>query len=392
MKLPSIRDIDISSQRVLIREDFNVPIAQGKILNDKRITAALPTIEYALKHKAAVILVSHLGRPMPRTVTKTFSLEPVASRLSYYLNRPVKFVQNWLNGIEVQPGEVVLCENVRLEAGEHTNDPILSKKIAALADIIVMDAFGVAHRISASTVGMIHHAQYACSGLLFESEIKHLTQALENPNRPIIAIIGGSKISTKLGLLRSLLAQVDHLLLGGGIANTFLVAKGYPIGQSIYEPDLIKEAALLLEIAHKNGCQIHLPQDHTVIHLDKSKQIIQHPSIKDIQPSDKIGDIGPVTAESYTRHINRAQTILWNGPMGIFEEEHFQKGTEKIAKAIQKSAGFSIAGGGETLLAIERYEVTPSYISTGGGSFLAFLEGKPLPVIHALLARIEKAN
>lgn len=379
MKLLSITDIPLHHQRVLIREDFNVPMINGQLTSESRIRAALPTIEYALSQQAAVILLSHLGRPQSSSTTENFSLAPVAPRLAEYLNRPVKFISNWIDGVNVHPGEVVLCENVRFQAGEESNDIALSKKIAQLADIIVMDAFAVAHRTAASTVGMIHYAKQACCGLLLQKELTHLSNALNNPHRPLIALIGGAKISTKLLLLSSLIPKIDHLLLGGALANTFLVAQGINIGASLYESNLIEAATQLLQTASASHCTIHLPQDAVVQSSEIATQLISH-----IGSSDRILDIGPKTAQHYADCLKTAGTILWNGPMGMFEKSEFQAGTAMVAQAVHDSAAFSIAGGGETVAAVEQFNITPSYLSTGGGAFLAFLEGKPLPAIQAL--------
>ena len=362
-----MKDISLENQRVLIRVDLNVPIKEGVILDDTRIRAIIPTLEFAVKSKAKVILLSHLGRPIEGEYNAKFSLLPVAQQLSKLLKRPVDFKTDWIGGISVTPGEIVLCENVRFNVGEEANDPVLAQKMANLCDVFVMDAFATAHRAQASTVGLAQFAPKAVAGPLLMAELKALKQALETAQKPRIAIVSGAKVSDKLKMLKNLMKKVDVLMLGGGIANTFLAAQGKFIGKSLFEPDLLEEAKALLKFAETKGVQIELPID-TVI------------------SDEKILDIGPKTIERYSAIIQQASTILWNGPLGVFEVEAFSRGTESIAKAIAASKAFSIAGGGETIMALEKYGVREkiSYVSTGGGAFLAYLEGEILPAVTAL--------
>jgi phosphoglycerate kinase len=388
--LRSITEVDLAGKRVLIREDFNVPIVQGYIVNDRRIQAALPTIEYALAQGAAIILVSHLGRPTAGCFSDEFSLAPIAVYLSRCLNQPVRLVKNWVTGITISPGEIVLCENVRFQAGEQSNALDFAQQIAQLAEVLVMDAFAVAHRTAASTVGMMQYAKEACAGLLLLSELENL-MPLESPERPFIALVGGDKISTKLNALESLIARVDHLLLGGRLANTFLAAQSIPLHESLYNLNYVEAAHSLLKSAESSHCTIHLPQDvvvtslHTSIHSKEAKSG-RCQAVSAVQLNEKIGDIGPVTVAHYSRIIESAGTIFWNGPMGLFEQEAFQEGTKAIAQSIAQSSAFSIAGGGETLSAIDCYQYYPTCISTGGGALLAWVSGQPLPAVQALQA------
>jgi phosphoglycerate kinase len=386
MELPLITDLSLKNKRVLIREDFNVPIAQGCIQSKPRILAALPTIQMALRQDAAIILLSHLGRPIPGSYQPEWSLAPVAACLQHHLARPIRFIRDWLKGFPIQSGEIVLCENVRMQPGEQSNDPELARQIAALCDIFVMDAFAVAHRTAASTVGVTNYVPHACAGLLLAQELKTLSQALHRAERPIIAIIGGSKVSTKLQLLTSLIHRVDYLILGGGIANTFLAAQQYPIGKSLYEPTLLKTAQHLLAQAHAKNCQILLPETVKVATALNTTSSPITKTIQEIGREEQIFDIGTETAKYYAKYISQANTILWNGPVGVFEQPAFAEGTQIIAHAVANSPAFSIAGGGDTIAAIEQASITNkiSYISTGGGAFLAFLEGKPLPAVQAL--------
>lgn len=393
MTLISLEDLDLQNKRVLIREDFNVPLDKGIIASDARIKAALPTIQYALKKGAAVILLSHLDRPAEGRVTSELSLAPIATRLQELLGQPVRFVANWLEGFEISPGEVVLCENVRFQTGEKKNDPILAKKIAKLADIFVMDAFATAHRIEASTVGVAQFSPQVCAGLLLTSELKALSLALENPARPLLAIVGGAKVSSKLMLLSSLLKKVNFLILGGGIANTFLVAQGYSVGRSLYEADLVKEAKKLLDLSKHLQVEIVLPTDVMVATQICATGKATVKKLTEIKSAEMILDVGPESIKRYSQYVHRAATILWNGPLGVFELAPFEQGTRTLSHFIANSLAFSIAGGGDTLAAIEKYGITDkiSYISTGGGAFLEFIQGKTLPALAVLQERIRES-
>ncbi|MDO8954420.1 MAG: phosphoglycerate kinase [Gammaproteobacteria bacterium] len=389
MSILSMQDIDLRNKRVLIREDFNVPIKDHEIVNDIRIRAALPTIRQALASGAAVILMSHLGRPVEGQFDAESSLWPIGNYLSTVLSKPVKVIENWQDGIDIKPGEVVLCENVRFTEGENANDAILARKMAALCDVFVMDAFGTAHRAQASTHGVAKYAPIACAGPLLMAELEALGKAMEDPARPLLAIVGGSKVSTKLTILTSLLSKVDQLIVGGGIANTFLVAAGYSVGASLYEVDLVDEAKSLIEAMRKKGGKIPLPTDVRVAKefSEHAKAVIK--KVKDIEPDDMILDIGPDTAAAFIKIINKAGTIVWNGPVGVFEFPEFAEGTKEIAEAIANGKAYSLAGGGDTLAAIDQFNIATkiSYISTGGGAFLEFLEGKTLPAVEILEQR-----
>lgn len=384
--LTSIADLDLSKKRVLLRLDLNVPIKDGEVTSDERIKASLPSIEYALKHNAAVIILSHLGRPTPEVFEAEFSLEPVAKRLEQLLKKPVRFERDWLDGVDVKPGEVVLAENVRFNAGETNNDSELAKRMAELGDVFVMDAFATAHRCEASTVGIVQYAKQACAGLLLMQEMDALKSIMDKPKRPLVAIVGGSKVSTKLKLLDALSKMVDVLIVGGGIANTFIAANGYSIGNSLYEADLLDEAERIQRYMANEKKILPLPADVVVAEKLSASVESYDESIEQVAEDEKIFDIGPETAKAYVKLIESAGTILWNGPVGAFEIDQFAHGTETIAKAIAKSKAFSVAGGGDTLAAIEKYGVVNdiSYISTGGGAFLNYLEGKDLPAIAAL--------
>ncbi len=369
----------------MIREDFNVPLdTTGHITSDVRIQAALPTIQTALSENACVILLSHLGQPKEEKSDPALSLKPVAQRLSELLQQPVPLIENWLNEpFPVSPGEVVLCENVRFNPGEKKNDRHLAQKIASLCDIYVMDAFATAHRKQASTYGAIEFAKTACAGPLLSSEIQALEKITHAPKQPLVAIVGGSKISTKLALLNSLIHQVDYLILGGGIANNFIAAKGFSIGTSLYEPDLMPETqALLKEAADK----IIFPKDVITSKIFKKEALGTEKSLTAVEPDDNILDVGPQTIHEINQLLKQAGTILWNGPLGVFEWDAFSKGTAGLAKAIAESPGYSVAGGGDTLAAIEKYGVATqiNYISTGGGAFLSYLEERTLPAMEAL--------
>jgi phosphoglycerate kinase len=379
-------DLELAGKRVLIREDLNVPIKDGKVASAARIDAALPTIELALKRRARVMIMSHLGRP--KGYDPSQSLAPVAAALSEKLGVDVPLVYPWIDGVAVEPGQVVLCENVRFERGEDDDDDALAKKMAALCDVFVMDAFGTAHRAQASTNGVARHAPIACAGPLLVAELEALEAALKSPRRPLVAIVGGAKVSTKLDVLQSLAAQVDELILGGGIANTVLAAAGSSVGKSLYEQDRLKFARDLL--GGKFGrAKIPLPTDVVVgtsIEPGASGRVRK---INDVGPTEMILDIGPDTAETYAESLKHAGTIVWNGPVGVFENPEFAAGTRRIAEAVAASEAFSIAGGGDTLAAIEQFGVGKriSYISTGGGAFLEFIEGKKLPAVATLEAR-----
>ena len=382
-------ELDLTGKRVMIREDFNVPLDAGRVTSDARIRAALPTIRMALDGGAALILLSHLGRPVEGQYNEEFSMAPVAEHLSGLLGKPVRLQKNWLDGFDIEPGEVVLCENVRFNAGEKSNDEALARNMATLCDIFVMDAFGTAHRAQASTEGVIRYAPSACAGPLLSRELFELDKGLTDPERPMLAIVGGSKVSTKLTVLESLMSRVDELIVGGGIANTFIAASGHDVGKSLYEPGLIHEAQRLIRMAHEEGGEIPIPKD-VVVATDFSKdaRAVVRP-VDEVQADEMILDIGPLTAAKYATMIQNAGTVIWNGPVGVFEFKNFSAGTRAVADAIEISGAFSIAGGGDTLAAIDQFNVTDgvSYISTGGGAFLEFVEGKKLPAVAALEAR-----
>ena len=389
MKIRRMTDTDLRGKRVLIREDLNVPVKDGVISSDARIRAALPTIRYALDQHAQVFILSHLGRPKEGEFDEKLSLQPVAARLSELLGKPVPLRRDWLDGLECAAGSAVLCENVRFNKGEKKDDEALSRKMAALCDVFVMDAFGTAHRAEASTHGIVRHAKVACAGPLLVGELEALERALERPARPLVAIVAGSKVSTKLTVLESLLAKVDKLIVGGGIANTFLAATGLPVGKSLYEPELVDVAQRLMEQARARGAEIPLPTDVVVAKEFAATAHADVRSIHDVGADEMILDIGPDTADRLSGLLQSAGTIIWNGPVGVFEFEQFGEGTRAIAQTIARSKAFSLAGGGDTLAAIEKYRVEDgiSYISTGGGAFLEFVEGKKLPAVAALEER-----
>ena len=389
MSIQNMIDLDLSGKRVLIRQDLNVPVKNGQVTSDIRIQASIPTIEKALAAGAAVMVLSHLGRPVEGEYDNASSLKPVADRLSTLLGKPVRLEKDWLNGIDIKPGEVVLCENVRFNVGEEKNSDELGKKMAALCDIFVMDAFGTAHRAQASTHSVAKYAPVACAGPLLASELDALGKALKTPVKPLVAIVGGSKVSTKLTVLKSLSEKVDQLIVGGGIANTFIAAAGFPVGKSLYEADLIEEAQRLIAAAKKAGSDIPIPVDVVCAKEFSDTAIATIKKVQDVEADDLILDIGPVTAKQYAEIIKSAGTIVWNGPVGVFEIEQFSHGTQSMAKAIAESSAFSIAGGGDTLAAIDKYGINDqvSYTSTGGGAFLEFLEGKELPAVAVLKSR-----
>lgn len=386
MPVLKMSNLKLTNKRVLIREDLNVPLKNGEITSDIRIRAIIPTIKLALKAGAKVMLMSHLGRPEEGVFNAQYSLAPIAKRLSELLETDVPLIQHWTNGFSMAKHNIVLLENVRFNNGESDNNSDLAKKMAALCDIFVMDAFATAHRSEASTCGIASYAPIACAGPLLVQELEALSAIMENPKRPIVAIVGGSKVSTKLALLDTLSQKVDTLIIGGGIANTFIAAEGYVVGKSLYEADLIDEAERLVVNAKSRGAEIPIPTDVIVAEKlsDDTESSIR--LVSQVDDNEKILDIGPDTIKTLAAIIKKAKTILWNGPVGAFEVEQFSRGTEAIANAIADSKGYSVAGGGDTLAAIEKYAIGDKidYISTGGGAFLSFLEGKKLPAIAAL--------
>ncbi|MBN5023054.1 phosphoglycerate kinase [Stenotrophomonas maltophilia] len=389
MSIVRMTDLDLSGKRVLIRQDLNVPIENGRITSEQRITASLPTLKRALEQGAAVMVTSHLGRPKEGVWSEADSLAPVAQRLSELLGREVPLVRDWVDGVDVQPGQLVLLENCRMNVGEGKDDEALSKKYAALCDVFVMDAFGTAHRAQASTHGVIRFAPVAAGGPLLMAELDALAQALDAPAKPLLAIVAGSKVSTKLELLANLVGKVDQLIVGGGIANTFIAAAGYNVGKSLYEPDLLDTAKRIVADAKARGADIPLPVDVVTAKQFMPDAVAEVKAVDAVAEDDLILDIGPQTAAQYAQLIGKAGTVVWNGPVGVFEFEAFSKGTEALARAIASSPAFSIAGGGDTLAAVDKFDIAKdvSYISTGGGAFLEFLEGKTLPAVAALDAR-----
>ena len=389
MKVRRMTDLDLAGRRVLIREDLNVPVADGVVSSDARIRAALPTLQRALAADAKVFVMSHLGRPQEGVYAQEFSLAPVAQRLSELLGRPVPLIRDWLAGVDCEPGSLVLLENVRFNKGEKKDSEELARALAALCDVFVMDAFGTAHRAEASTHGVARFAPVACAGPLLVAELEALERALTMPARPLVAIVGGSKVSTKLTVLESLLAKVDRLIVGGGIANTFLAATGVAVGRSLHEADMLDTARRLLAQAEARGAQIPLPVDVVVAEEFVSTAQARVRPVGEVRPQEMILDIGPATAAACAGVLSSAGTILWNGPVGVFEFEQFGGGTRAIAEAIAGARAFSLAGGGDTLAAIEKYGVEKgiSYISTGGGAFLEFVEGRKLPAVAALEER-----
>jgi len=389
MSVIKMTDLDLKGKRLLIRQDLNVPIKDGKVASDARIRASLPTVQKALEGGASVMLMSHLGRPTEGEFSEADSLAPVAAHMGQLLGREVRLVRDYLDGLELQDGEVVLLENVRFNKGEKKDAEELAKKYAALCDIYVMDAFGTAHRAQASTHGAGKFAPTACAGPLLAAELEALGKALDNPKRPLVAIVGGSKVSTKLTVLESLSTVVDQLIVGGGIANTFIAAQGHPVGKSLCEHDLLDEAKRLMEAARAKGGSIPVPTDVTVGQEFSESTPAVVKQVADVAEGDMIFDVGPDTAASYAELLRKAGTIVWNGPVGVFEFDQFAAGTKALGEAIAESDAFSIAGGGDTLAAIDKYGLTDriSYISTGGGAFLEFLEGKTLPAVAMLEER-----
>ncbi|SBV36681.1 phosphoglycerate kinase [uncultured Stenotrophomonas sp.] len=389
MSIVRMTDLDLSGKRVLIRQDLNVPIDNGRITSEQRITASLPTLKLALEKGAAVMVTSHLGRPKEGVWSEADSLAPVAARLSELLGVDVPLVEDWVDGVDVAPGQIVLLENCRMNVGEKADDETLSKKYAALCDVFVMDAFGTAHRAQASTHGVIRFAPVAAGGPLLMAELDALDKALANPARPLLAIVAGSKVSTKLELLSSLVGKVDQLIVGGGIANTFIAAEGHGVGKSLVENDLLDTARKIDADAKARGAEIPLPSDVVVAPAFAADAPATVKPVGEVAADDMILDIGPATAARYAGLIANAGTVVWNGPVGVFEFDAFGKGTEALARAIASARAFSIAGGGDTLAAVDKYGIADevSYISTGGGAFLEFLEGKTLPAVAALEAR-----
>lgn len=393
MNLIEMSEISLRGKRILIREDLNVPIKDGIITSDQRLQAALPTLQAALDEGASVMVLSHLGRPEEGRFEKRFSLKPVADYLAENLQYPVRFVSDYLDGVEVNPGELVICENVRFNVGEKANDDALAQKLARLCDIFVMDAFGTAHRAQASTYGVAKYAPIAAAGPLLVRELEALQHVLKQPARPIVAIVGGAKVSSKLTLLKQLVTRVDYLIPGGGIANTFLRAQGFEIGVSLCEEYLLDDAREILSLALESGCKIPLPSDVVVGKTFSETCPAFNKSLANVASDDMIMDIGPETVGRYVDIIDEAKTIIWNGPVGVFEFPQFAYGTRALAIAIADSDAFSIAGGGDTLAAVDQYDLNQqiSYISTGGGAFLEFLEGKTLPAVAILEERAKAA-
>ncbi len=389
MTVLKLQDQDLQGKRVLIRLDLNVPINNGQISNDARNQASLPTIKMALDGGARIMLMSHLGRPVEGKPDPQYSLAPVASHLAELLGRPVPLRENWLDGTDPDNDAIVMCENVRFNLGEKSNDDELARQMAALCDIFVMDAFGTAHRAQASTHGVAKYAPVACAGPLLVKELTALSQALDNPARPIVAIVGGSKVSTKLEVLDVLSEKVDQLIVGGGIANTFIAAAGYAVGKSLFEPDLIEQARQLAEKAQRTEGEIPIPVDVVCGKQFSETAEARILPVDKIDDDDMVFDLGPDTAKKLASIIHSAGTVVWNGPVGVFEFDQFGEGTRVLGEAIASGSSFSIAGGGDTLAAIDKYGLREgvSYISTGGGAFLEFVEGKPLPAVEALRQR-----
>ncbi|GIT35174.1 MAG: phosphoglycerate kinase [Gammaproteobacteria bacterium] len=383
MQIPLMQDLDLQGLRTMIRLDLNVPIEKGVITSEARIHAALPTIEIALSKGAQVILLSHLGRPNPEELDGSFSLEPVAKKLEELMGRPVCFLADWIEVIPDITDALIVCENTRYLKGEKTNDESLSKQIANLCDVYVMDAFGASHRQHASTFGAMQYAKQACIGPLLSKEIEYLTKALSEPEKPLVAIIGGAKVSSKLGAIESLSKTCDHIIVGGGIANTFLLANGKETGKSLVEPEMVESATRILNL---DGVNVPMPIDVIVAKEFSNEAIAETKSIEGIESDDVILDIGPETAIIYKDIINEAKTIIWNGPVGVFEFDQFSNGTQSLAKAIEQNSGIKIVGGGDTVAVVEKYNIAHSisYISTGGGAFLEFVKNGTLPSIEVL--------
>jgi len=389
MKFKRMQDVDLKGKRVLIRADLNVPVKDGTLGDDTRIRASLPAIRYALEAGAAVMVTSHLGRPQEGVLRPEDSLAPVAARIGELLGRTVPVRADWVDGVEIKPGELVLLENCRVNKGEKADDETLARKIAALCDVYVNDAFGTAHRAEATTHGVARFAPIACAGPLMAGELDALGKALANPARPLVAIVAGAKVSTKLTILDALAKKVDYLIVGGGIANTFMLAAGLPIGASLAEADLVAEAKKIIEAMRARGAEVPIPTDVVVAKALSADARAQVKAASEVVADDRILDIGPQTAQALAGRIATAGTVVWNGPVGVFEIAQFAKGTEVLARAIADSKAFSIAGGGDTVAAINAFGIADriGYISTAGGAFLEFLEGKTLPAVAALEAR-----
>lgn len=389
MAVLRMKDQALSGKRVLIRLDLNVPLKEGEVSNDARIRASLPSIKLAVEQGAKVMLMSHLGRPTEGEYDAQFSLAPVAQHLGGLLGQDVRLAENWLDGVDVNDGDVVLCENVRFNVGEKKNNDELARRMAALCDVFVMDAFGTAHRAQASTHGVAKYAPIACAGPLLANELDALAKALDNPARPIVAIVGGSKVSTKLTVLETLSEKVDQLIVGGGIANTFIAAAGHGVGKSLFEADLIDEANRLTDQAKATDGDVPVPTDVVCGKEFSETAVATTMAVNGVAADDMIFDIGPKTAAQFASMLKDAGTILWNGPVGVFEFDQFGEGTKALAQAIAESSAFSVAGGGDTVAAIDKYGVAEkiSYISTGGGAFLEFLEGNKLPAVEILEQR-----
>lgn len=388
-----MEDVDLAGRRVLIREDLNAPVADGRVASDDRIRASLPTIRAAMDAGGRVAIMAHLGRPVEGEPDDASSLAPVAAHLGALLGREVPLVRDWIDGLpEIEPGGVVLCENVRWLAGEKANDETLARRMAALCDVYVMDAFGVAHRAQASTHGVARYAPVACAGPLLLRELEALDRVLEHPRRPLVAIVGGAKVSTKLGVLDALLHEVDQLIVGGGIANTFIAAEGHPVGRSLYEADLVPAAKRLIEAAEARGAAIPLPSDAVVASEATADAPTAVRPVAEVRPDERILDVGPETRARYAGLLAEAGTIFWNGPVGMFELDAFAAGTRALAEAIAASGAYSIAGGGDTLAALHRFGMTErmSYICTGGGAFLEFVEHRHLPAVDILEQRAQQ--
>jgi phosphoglycerate kinase len=392
MNVLRMQDQPLEGRRVMIRLDLNVPVKDGDVVSDTRIRAGLPTVRLAMDAGAAVILLSHLGRPTEGQFEEKFSLRPVAERLSRLLDAPVSLQRDWLDGLQVAPGQVAVCENVRFNAGEKSNDAALARKMAKLCDVFVMDAFGTAHRAQASTEGVARYAPVACAGPLLIGELQALDRAMREPRRPVVAIVGGSKVSTKLTVLQTLAGRVDQLIVGGGIANTFIAAAGHQVGRSLHEPELVDEARALLS-ASPGRAEVPLPHDVVVAGELSEAAAATVRAVNEVHSGELILDIGPETAADYAGLLQQAGTIVWNGPVGVFEIDQFGEGTRQVAEAVAASPAFSIAGGGDTLAALEKYGVSEriSYISTGGGAFLEYLEGKVLPAVAVLEERASES-
>ena len=385
-KYQKMQDLDLNNKTVLIRQDLNVPISDGSVSNDARIRASLPTIEMALEAGARVLLMSHLGRPTEGKYETKYSLAPVADRLADLLGKKITLQKQWLDGVPASAGQIVLCENVRFNQGEKANSSELSKRMAALCDVYVMDAFGTAHRAHASTCGVTEFAKEVCAGPLLSAELDALGKALDKPTKPIVAIVGGSKVSTKLTVLDALSSKVDQLIVGGGIANTFIAAAGHSVGESLYENELLDQAKQLSESARATNGDIPIPIDVVCAKTFSQDAVASIKGVDEVMDDDMILDIGPQASEQFADLLKNAGTIVWNGPVGVFEFDQFSEGTKALAEAVAQSPAFSIAGGGDTVAAIDKFGIASniSYISTGGGAFLEFLEGKVLPAVAAL--------